>query len=80
LAVAEGDLVEINQEMYLHRDDEARLRSLIGAALAGNEGLTVSEIREVLNTSRKYAVPLVEYLDRVGFTQRLGDKRKLVGN
>ena len=44
---------------------------------AAGSGLTVSEIRELLATSRKYAVPLCEYFDRVGFTRREGDLRRL---
>jgi selenocysteine-specific elongation factor len=39
--------------------------------------LTLSEIREILETTRKYAVPLCEYLDRIGFTKRQGDVRVL---
>jgi selenocysteine-specific elongation factor len=45
--------------------------------MAGGQGLTVSEIREVLKTTRKYAVPLCEYFDRVGFTRRENDRRVL---
>jgi selenocysteine-specific elongation factor len=40
-----------------------------------DEGLTVSALREALGTSRKYAVPLAEYLDASGVTRRVGDLR-----
>jgi selenocysteine-specific elongation factor len=39
------------------------------------DGMTVSALREALNTSRKYAVPLAEYLDTTGVTRRQGDLR-----
>jgi len=39
------------------------------------EGITVSAVREALGTSRKYAVPLLEHLDRTGVTRRNGDLR-----
>jgi selenocysteine-specific elongation factor len=39
---------------------------------------TVSNLREAVGTSRKYAVPLAEHLDRVGFTKRSGDTRTVV--
>jgi selenocysteine-specific elongation factor len=42
---------------------------------AGSAGLTVSAFRERLGTSRKYAVPLLEYLDNRGLTVRRGDVR-----
>jgi selenocysteine-specific elongation factor len=45
--------------------------------LADGKGATVSDIREWLNTTRKYAVPYCEYLDRSGFTHRAGDLRYL---
>ncbi|HSL11343.1 MAG TPA: selenocysteine-specific translation elongation factor [Actinomycetota bacterium] len=38
-------------------------------------GVTVSSVRETLGTSRKYAVPLLEHLDRTGVTRREGDLR-----
>ena len=43
---------------------------------AGSDS-TLSEIRELLGTTRKYAVPYCEYLDRTGFTRRDGDLRFL---
>jgi selenocysteine-specific elongation factor len=39
------------------------------------DGMTVSALREALGTSRKYAVPLAEYLDATGVTRRQGDLR-----
>ena len=51
------------------------LRRRIGAALSETEGLTVSQISQVLETSRKFALPICEYLDRAGVTQRHGDVR-----
>jgi selenocysteine-specific elongation factor len=46
-------------------------------AFSAAEGLTVSQIREILDTSRKFAVPYCEYLDQSGFTRRQGDLRML---
>jgi selenocysteine-specific elongation factor len=53
----------------MKRDVTARLRE--------GKGLTVADIRDMLGTSRKYAVPLCEYLDRCGITRREGDLRFL---
>jgi len=39
--------------------------------------MTMSELRQELNTSRKYAIPILEYLDENGFTLRDGDLRRL---
>jgi selenocysteine-specific elongation factor len=40
-------------------------------------GVSVSTFRERVETSRKYAVPLLEHFDRTGLTQRRGDLRFL---
>ena len=77
LAESQGRLIKISGEYYIHADTERRLRETISDQLADGEGLTVSQIREVLATTRRYAVPLCEYLDRIGFTRRKGDLRVL---
>jgi selenocysteine-specific elongation factor len=78
VCVAEGLLVRIADDIYLHSDVDAEMRRLIREKLAGDAALTVAEIRDLLGTTRKYAVPLCEYLDRAGVTRREGDLRKLV--
>src|SRR5207248_11768030 len=61
-----------------HADHESEMRRRVTAKLAdGGQGLTVAEIRDLLGTTRKYAVPLCEYLDKVGVTRRDGDRRVL---
>lgn len=77
LAVANGDLVEITPEYLLHAEVDQQARQRLTTAFSQEHGLTVSQIREILNTSRKYAVPYCEHLDRVGFTRRQGDLRVL---
>jgi selenocysteine-specific elongation factor len=77
LAAANGDLVKVAREYFLHVEVDQQLRSQLTEPLATGDGLTLSQIREVLGTSRKYAVPYCEYLDRSGFTRRVGDLRSL---
>ena len=77
LAAADGRLVEISADLHLHAETEQELRETLAGRFSGGEGLTVGQIREILRTTRKYAVPLCEYLDRIGFTKRHGDVRVL---
>src|SRR5262249_25898794 len=78
VCVAEGHLVRVSDDIYLHSDADAEMRARVSARLAqGGPGLTVADIRDLLGTTRKYAVPLCEYLDRVGVTRREGDLRLL---
>jgi selenocysteine-specific elongation factor len=77
LAAADGDLVQVNNQYYLHADVERQARERLREHLADGRGLTLSEIREILDTSRKYAIPYAEFLDQAGFTVRQGDLRLL---
>ena len=77
LCVAEGQLVHVGDGMFLHRDAEAVLRVRVRQIFNGHGALTLSRIREALGTTRKYALPLCEYLDRVGVTRRVGHERVL---
>ena len=77
VCVAEGLLVPIADDVYLHADAEVDMRKTIQEKLAAGSALTVAEIRDLLGTTRKYAIPLCEYLDRAGVTRREGDLRFL---
>jgi len=79
VAIAEGLLVRVTDEIYLHADAAADMRARLKARLAGGTGATVAEIRDLLGTTRKYAVPLCEFLDRTGVTRREGDLRFWAG-
>lgn len=80
VCVADGELVRVTDDIYLHSEAEEEMRRLLREKLAGGgPGLTVADIRDLLGTTRKYAVPLCEYLDRAGVTRREGDLRLLAG-
>lgn len=77
VCIAEGFLVHIADGLYMHADAETEMRRRVTDKLKEQPGLTVAEIRDLLGTTRKYAVPFCEYLDRVGATRREGDLRVL---
>ncbi|HEU4356591.1 MAG TPA: selenocysteine-specific translation elongation factor [Actinomycetota bacterium] len=72
-AVRAGLLVAVSPEIVLTPPFVDRALAEVRAA--GPTGLTVSALRERLGTSRKYAVPLLEYLDERHLTRRIGDVR-----
>lgn len=77
LAVAMGEIIKIDNHIYLHTDTQQQLRESV-ADLIGQQGhVTVAQVREALGSSRKFVVPFLEYLDRVGYTHRKGDHRIL---
>ena len=73
----EQRLAEINPGLYLDADVDAELRRKVRERLADGSAITMSELRDLLGTTRKYAVPIGEYLDRIGLTRREGDTRRL---
>lgn len=75
VAVAEGLLVRVTNELFLHSDIVIDMQARLKNKLAPGVGATVAEIRDLLGTTRKYAIPLCEYLDRIGLTRRDGDLR-----
>jgi selenocysteine-specific elongation factor len=73
----EQQIVEINPGLYLDVDVAADLRRKVRERLADGATMTMADLRDLLGTTRKYAVPIGEYLDRIGLTRREGDLRRL---
>lgn len=74
-ALDTGQIISINAEFGLSAASLRELLDLLRHNLAASRGLTVSQIKDILGVSRKYAVPICEFLDRRGFTRRQGDER-----
>ncbi|MBC2724160.1 selenocysteine-specific translation elongation factor [Desulfosporosinus sp.] len=71
-----GEWVSVNGLFYRTSDiQQAKITLLEALRLKGEIG--VAEARELWETSRKYAVPLLEFFDQQKITQRKGDKRVL---
>jgi selenocysteine-specific elongation factor len=77
LLVEQGVLVKIAPEMLFHRDVLREIESVIIDYLKEHGQATVAEIRDLVGSSRKYVVPLLEYLDSKRITRRKGDQRVL---
>ncbi len=73
----EQRIAEINTGLYLDADTDIELRRRVRDRLADGSSLTMAELRDLLGTTRRYAVPIGEYLDRIGLTRRQGDVRRL---
>jgi selenocysteine-specific elongation factor len=73
----EKRIVEIAPGRFLDVDVEAQMRRRIAEVLADGATITMAELRDLLGTTRKFAVPIGEHLDRIGLTRREGDARRL---
>lgn len=76
ILVDEERLVPLEPGLFLGRDAEAELRSLVAARLRDGSDMTMADLRDLLDTSRKFALPIAAYLDRIGWTTRDGDRRR----
>jgi selenocysteine-specific elongation factor len=73
---AEGRLIRVSPELVLTPEFVAKAEAIVRSN-ADPSGITVSTFREALGTSRKYALPVLEYFDARGLTRRQGDVRVL---
>jgi selenocysteine-specific elongation factor len=55
-----------------------QLRSSLVAQKAKNPKIDVAAFKDLTGVSRKYAIPLLEYLDRERVTKRIGDERVIL--
>jgi len=75
--IFEGKVVKVKGDLYFHRDVIEDLKNKVRSYLAEKKEMTPSEFKSVLDLSRKYMIPLLEYLDEIKLTIRTGDKRIL---
>ncbi len=68
-------LVKLSDDLVFHRDALESLRRQIVAQKAKTPKLNVGNFKDLLGVTRKYAIPLLEYLDRERVTRRVGDER-----
>jgi selenocysteine-specific elongation factor len=79
ILLREKALVRITQELVFHQAAVARLReALTGYKKQHGERLPIAAFKELTGVSRKYAIPLLEYLDRERVTRRVGDERVIL--
>ncbi len=71
-----GRLVRVSQELTYTAKQMATLRAKLNEWFATHPTLTVGDFRSFTDASRKYAVPLLEHCDRLGWTVRVGDERR----
>jgi selenocysteine-specific elongation factor len=73
MLLREKRLVRVNEDLVFHRSAIERLRGMLAARRAQRFG--VPEFKEWTGVSRKYAIPLLEYLDRERITRRESHER-----
>ncbi|MGI9067018.1 MAG: selenocysteine-specific translation elongation factor [Pyrinomonadaceae bacterium] len=81
LLIDNGTLVRVQSDMFIHLRALDHLKGLLRKFAAEHEParlVDVGTFKDLAGVSRKYAIPLLEYLDREHITLRAGDKRIIV--
>ena len=79
LLLREKNLVRVTHELVFHRQALANLRAQLSAyKQTKGARLTVPAFKDLTGITRKYAIPLLEYLDRERVTRRAGDERVIL--
>jgi selenocysteine-specific elongation factor len=71
-------LVKVSEDLVFHRDALLGLRQRMSSEKAKSPKIDVARFKDMTGVSRKYAIPLLEYLDREHVTRRVGDVRVIL--
>ena len=71
-------LMKISEELVFHQSALMDLRQKVAALKNTAPKIDVARFKEMTGVSRKYAIPLLEYLDRERVTRRVGDERVIL--
>ncbi len=75
--IQNGELLELRDGLLFRTSDFKTAAAKVEELIHQKGEVSVSDVREALTTSRKYAVPILEKLDQLGITKRKGDYRVL---
>ncbi len=79
ILLREKSLVRVSPELIFHRQALAQLKKqLSGYKKAKGDRINVPAFKELTGITRKYAIPLLEYLDRERVTRRVGEERVIL--
>lgn len=71
-------LIKVSDELVFHRKALDQLRAQLATYKQKSPKIDVGKFKELTGVSRKYAIPLLEYLDRERVTRRVGDYREIL--
>ncbi|RJQ50611.1 MAG: selenocysteine-specific translation elongation factor [Nitrospiraceae bacterium] len=78
IMASEKSLVRINDSLYIPMTNYVKMMERLKAFSSKKDEMTVGEFRDILGTTRKYALPFLEYLDSSRITLRVGEVRKFL--
>ena len=76
IEIANKKIVLIDGNLLFSIDVINNIKELVKVYFSKNDTIDVKSFKQLTNTSRKYAVPLLEYLDKINLTYRVGNERR----
>ena len=78
LLLRDKALIKVSDDLVFHRAALAELRKNLAEQKSRSPRIDVARFKDLTGVSRKYAIPLLEYLDRERVTKRIGDERVIL--
>lgn len=78
ILLVEGSVVKVTEDMYTLKDYMEEARLAISAHLADDPVITIAQVRDMFQTSRKSAKPILEYMDSIKVTKKTGAESERV--
>ena len=75
-----GELVMLTPQLFYHKDVYEEVCALSRDFFEGHPAFTLAEYRDLLGTSRKYALAILEFFDKTKVTKMVGDHREVIGS
>ncbi len=80
LLIDEASLIRVDGAIIFHADVVKSAKQQVKALIEKNGSFSLADFRDAVQTSRKFAVALLEYFDSIHFTKMQGDRRQLGKN
>jgi len=71
-------IIRINPEVVISKNKLNMIKDSVLSFFNKNNSISVPEFKEITSLTRKFSIPILEYLDKINFTFRVQDKRKLL--
>ena len=77
ILIEQEQLIRVDKDLFFHREAVEKARQTLTSYINTEGGLESVKFKYLLDTTRKFAIPLLDYFDRIGVTRRVGYTRYL---
>ena len=77
ILIEQEHLIRVDKDLFFHREAVEKARRMLVSYITEHGGLESVKFKYLLDTTRKFAIPLLDYFYRIGVTRRVGYTRHL---